>query len=149
MNPKKSFLAFLNKSEDLKQEEKEKIMESLNAIQVSTVFNISITLFTWSITMAFVDLFLISGLIVYIAMHHMGFNILIIPIAFLILNIVCKFAVISIMAKNRIKYIVLFISSLPYAGFAFLLGHTLKKNPLFRKALLSYLSQRKKNFLKF
>lgn len=64
-------------------------------------------------------------------MHHMGIDILVFPVAFLFLNILFKFITISIIAKGRLNYFVLFISSLPYTGFAFILGHTLKKNPLF------------------
>jgi len=98
--------------------------------------------------MAFVDIFLISGLVVYIFMHSMGVGILTVPAAFLVINIIFKFITICYMSKGRIAYLVLFIASLPYVGFAFLLGHTLQKNTLFRKALLRYVSYQKKVLLK-
>ncbi len=146
---KKTFILFLERCSEFNKKEKKQIIHSLENRQVFLVFRLALLLLGWSIIMAFVDFFIISGLVVYIFMHSVGIGILTVPVAFLIINIVFKFITVCYMSKGRISYTILIVASLPYVGFAFLLGHTLQKNPLFRKALLRYISYQKEKILKF
>ncbi len=146
MKYSKSFIKFIENSSRFNTEEKREIIEHFHDKNIYLVFNLSILLFVWSITMFFVDLFLISGLAISLFMFGMSVNFfIIIPLTFLLLNIVFKYLTISFIANGRIKCYILLVSSLPYIGFAFLLGHTLRKKKIFRRAISSYIEYKRKS----
>jgi len=146
MKYSESFIKFIENSSVFNTEEKREIIEHFHDENVYLVFNLSVLLFVWSMSMFFVDLFLISGLTIYLFMSSMNINFfIIIPLAFLLLNILFKYLTISFVAKGRIKCHILFVSSLPYIGFAFLLGHTLRKKRIFKRAISSYIKYKRKS----
>ncbi len=142
----KPFLLFLEEKSNFSREEKDEVKKELDEPYVFLVFRLSILLITWSTIMAFVDLFFISGLIIYLFSIYMNISLfIIIPIAFLVINIIFKYLTITFIAGGRIKCTILLIASLPYIGFAFLLGHTIKNRPIFRKAISQYIAYKRKN----
>lgn len=146
---KQSFLKFLSNTSLFSAEEKFQIQASLEDKHIFLVFRLATLLLGWSFVMLFVDIFLVSGLVVYVLMHHMSMAILLLPAGLFVLNIILKFLVLRHISQGRIPVWILFVSTLPYAGSAFLIAHTLSTNTLFRKALLAYLKHKRKSLMKY
>ncbi len=149
-----NFCTYVDDLENYSNEEKNYLTKVIVDNNLSGILYVSSTLAAWSFVAGVIDAIFFPGVIVYAIAHGViDAQVLIAPIAFLVLNFSAKLMYVAISLKGKVKLIDIFISALPYAGSAYLLRKFLVNDQLLSKAVVSYLKNKKqevkKRVLKF
>ncbi|RUT78537.1 hypothetical protein [Ancylomarina longa] len=139
------FCTFVYQSEGFNDVNKKYLVQAIVGDRISGLLYVSGTLTGWSFVAGIIDSVLFPGVFIYALLHGVvDYKVLMPPVLFLSLNLIAKIGYISYNLLSKVKFYDILISSLPYAGSAYLLKKFIVNDKVLSKAIYSYLKIKKK-----